>query len=122
MADVICRICGEPWDTWGVETGEGDLTREEYRELIAGEGCPACGGEPPCANCWHPKRRHESVLRKGDRRCTVVETVGLAFHSNGWVKEQCPCTEYAPKVGDDHTEDHFGSIEGEDAEAWETLM
>jgi hypothetical protein len=29
-----------------------------YQQLLRGEGCPACGGEPPCRNCGHVGREH----------------------------------------------------------------
>jgi len=40
MGDIICRRCGEPWDSWGVF--HGDLTKEEVKKLLKGEGCPCC--------------------------------------------------------------------------------
>uniref|UniRef100_A0A6M3X615 Uncharacterized protein n=1 Tax=viral metagenome TaxID=1070528 RepID=A0A6M3X615_9ZZZZ len=45
MGDILCRICGEPWDA-GARHG-GDMTAGEYRMLIRGEGCPACKGKRP---------------------------------------------------------------------------
>jgi hypothetical protein len=52
MGDIICRVCGEPWDAYGVimslRKPEGDdLTPQEARDLLAGRGCPCCRGQPP---------------------------------------------------------------------------
>jgi len=43
--DLICPICGEPWDRAGVYgslKGDGDMTREEAELFLNGWGCPAC--------------------------------------------------------------------------------
>jgi hypothetical protein len=43
--DLICPICGEPWDKAGVYgslRGEGDMTKEEAELFLNGWGCPAC--------------------------------------------------------------------------------
>ena len=48
MADIICRVCGEPWDsTGGLHHSHSDLTWWQYKQLIHGMGCPCCGGEYP---------------------------------------------------------------------------
>jgi len=44
MGDIICRNCGEPWDSYGAR--HGDMTHAEYQMLISGKGCPACQGKP----------------------------------------------------------------------------
>ena len=38
--DVYCKKCGEPWDYYGVL--HGDMTPEEARRFLRGEGCPCC--------------------------------------------------------------------------------
>jgi len=38
--DIHCKICGEPWDAWGVYNG--DMTSEEKERFLRGEGCPCC--------------------------------------------------------------------------------
>ncbi len=73
MPDVTCAICAEPWDVWGAKTGEGDLTRQEYRQLVAGTGCPACGGRPLC-QCGHAHAYHIGMLVPESRRCRVGGT------------------------------------------------
>ena len=45
MGDVICNICGEPWDFWGMM--HGDMTKTEARTMLSGEGCPCCKGKRP---------------------------------------------------------------------------
>src|SRR5262245_57287784 len=44
MADILCVLCREPWDSYGItyDIGEGDMTREEVKQFKRGEGCPAC--------------------------------------------------------------------------------
>ena len=44
MGDIICRNCGEPWDSYGARHG-GDMDNREYRMLISGKGCPSCKGQ-----------------------------------------------------------------------------
>jgi hypothetical protein len=53
MGDLICVRCGEPWDSYGITyaRGEGDLTREEVRRFLNGEGCPSCGFGTICPKC-----------------------------------------------------------------------
>jgi hypothetical protein len=41
MSDILCALCGEPWDAYGVR--HGDMTPEEAAQFLAGRGCPACG-------------------------------------------------------------------------------
>ena len=38
--DLICNVCGEPWDNWGVS--HGDMIKVEKRRFYAGKGCPSC--------------------------------------------------------------------------------
>lgn len=45
MADVLCRVCGEPWDAWGAN--HGDMKWWEYDLFRAGKGCPSCEGVRP---------------------------------------------------------------------------
>jgi len=39
--DIECAKCGEPWDSYGVHH-HIDMTKQEARRFLAGEGCPAC--------------------------------------------------------------------------------
>lgn len=45
MGDIHCRICGEPWDAYGVDNG--DMTRLEAKLFKGGLGCPSCKGKKP---------------------------------------------------------------------------
>jgi len=38
--DLICNVCGEPWDSWGVS--HGDMTKRERKIFYEGKGCPSC--------------------------------------------------------------------------------
>ena len=114
MSDVTCRICGEPWNTWGVQTDKGDLSHDEYRTLIRGEGCPHCEGFPLCANCGHTWRGHsKQVYGPGGGPCSEIN------YCYGIDPYQCECAAYVPRRA--HDNEHYGSIEGEDSEAWEVL-
>lgn len=123
MPDVTCRVCGEPWDTWGCLSGEGDLSGHEYRQLIAGRGCPACNGHPPC-ECGHHKREHgpgpfarylpADGAGAADHGCRGVEHLGYGGRLD------CTCAGYRPRGGG-HDREHFDSIEGEDLETWEEV-
>lgn len=45
--DILCKRCGEPWDSYGATSGS-DMTRWEYQRMKKGEGCPCCAGKEPC--------------------------------------------------------------------------
>jgi hypothetical protein len=107
--DVYCRICNEPWDTWGVSTGEGDLSLEEYRRLLRGEGCPYCKGQPLCT-CGHSRHDHyygECLAEEWDlaRRTYVM----------------CECLAYRPSRRD-YSRTWLGSIDGEALEDFECAL
>lgn len=40
MSDIICRLCGEPWDAYGAKNS--DMRPDEYARFILGKGCPSC--------------------------------------------------------------------------------
>jgi len=45
LGDIYCRKCGEPWDSYGVHASlrdDGDMSPEEARRFLRGEGCPSC--------------------------------------------------------------------------------
>lgn len=45
MSDILCRVCSEPWDAYGVH--HGDMMAWEAKLFKAGAGCPSCKGIPP---------------------------------------------------------------------------
>jgi hypothetical protein len=45
MSDILCRVCNEPWDIYGVS--HGDMMKWEARLFNHGAGCPCCEGEQP---------------------------------------------------------------------------
>ena len=49
MSDIVCAICGEPWDAYGV--CHGDMSPDEAKLFLAGEGCPSCGFGTLCPWC-----------------------------------------------------------------------
>lgn len=44
MGDIHCRVCGEPWDAYGIRHHE-DMTEREANAFRLGLGCPCCEGE-----------------------------------------------------------------------------
>ena len=42
MPDMKCRVCYEPWDSYGVR--HGDMALWESKLFLAGKGCPCCEG------------------------------------------------------------------------------
>jgi hypothetical protein len=45
MSDILCTVCGEPWDAYGVT--HGDMLAWQAKLFRAGAGCPSCKGELP---------------------------------------------------------------------------
>ena len=50
--DILCVICKEPWDAWGVR--HGDMAPWEADLFRKGAGCPCCEGEPPESGIAEP--------------------------------------------------------------------
>jgi len=48
--DIICRKCGEPWDSYGVHH-RMDMDEEEAQRFLRGEGCPCCDFGAKCPMC-----------------------------------------------------------------------
>lgn len=44
MSDVMCKVCGEPWDYCGAKDC-GDMEKGEWEAFKRGYGCPCCKGE-----------------------------------------------------------------------------
>jgi hypothetical protein len=46
MSQIICRICGEPYDvTGGLHYSHSDMPSFQFEQFIRGRGCPCCQGE-----------------------------------------------------------------------------
>lgn len=45
MSDILCAVCREPWDAYGVR--HGDMAPWEAKLFRAGAGCPCCKGQAP---------------------------------------------------------------------------
>lgn len=45
MSDLLCAVCNEPWDSYGVS--HGDMQPWEADLFRKGAGCPCCEGETP---------------------------------------------------------------------------
>lgn len=47
MSDVLCRLCGEPYDcTGGLTYTKQSMSWWEYEQFSRGLGCPCCEGDP----------------------------------------------------------------------------
>ena len=62
MGDIICRICSEPWDSYGVRQsltpdGDGDMSVSEAKMVLSGRGCPVCKGKQ-IIDCGKPEEDH----------------------------------------------------------------
>ena len=45
MSDLVCAVCGERWDAFGVrKDGTGDMAAWEAKLFLKGAGCPGCCG------------------------------------------------------------------------------
>ena len=72
--DIKCAKCHEPWDAYGVR--HGDMTPEESRRFLKGEGCPGCNFGTKCPDCsgtgkesnWSP---HSSCICGGNHYLIV---------------------------------------------------
>lgn len=53
MSDLVCVRCGDSWNAYGITyaKGDGDLTLQEVRKFLNGEGCPSCGFGMICPKC-----------------------------------------------------------------------
>lgn len=57
MSDITCSKCGEPWDGRDVQDAArssehvGDLTHDEARRFLTGDGCPSCSFGEACPSC-----------------------------------------------------------------------
>jgi len=72
IGDITCRVCGEPWDAYGVY--HGDMTPAEKTTFLKGKGCPTCGGNP-------------NKCEVGDEGSTICDN-----WESGRCKSDKPCT------------------------------
>jgi hypothetical protein len=64
MSDMLCSVCGEPWDAYGVR--HGDMTTEGAERFLAGEGCPVCEFRAIRSPAGDPWAAAESELEWSD--------------------------------------------------------
>lgn len=55
MGDMLCKVCGEPWDAYGIRH---EFTTAERLQFLNGKGCPCCKGKSD-----EPVPDFETVLR-----------------------------------------------------------
>lgn len=111
MGDIKCRICGEPWDSYGVHEslridGDGDMTASEAKMLLEGRGCPSCKGIPPV----YCKQKIE------DDSALVMDpgTMDICIHIEKWGSKCNAPKDYVCKDQQrsdvDHEEDFLESV------------
>jgi hypothetical protein len=74
LGDIYCKVCGEPWDAYGVRHHE-DMDAKEAAMLLSGRGCPSCKGKLP-VDCALPDALgipYHSVLMKPEPICPHFE-------------------------------------------------
>lgn len=77
MTDLICRKCGEPWDsTGGLHYSHSDLSWWEYAQLVRGVGCPCCEGEPKGDTDTNYTRWYKSVEQLSEGQVWASEKLG----------------------------------------------
>jgi len=49
MGDIICKVCGEPYDylAFDDDDDDEDFSLKELDFMLKGKGCPSCKGEKP---------------------------------------------------------------------------
>jgi hypothetical protein len=57
MGDIECRKCREPWDAFAHTYGE--MTDEEHKRFMGGEGCPSCRWGTVCVHCYGTGKQYE---------------------------------------------------------------
>lgn len=81
--DIICRRCGEPWDST-----EFDGVASEKSRFLRGVGCPSCNWGTSCPACSGRGKR-------GNAGCARCHGTGRYLTADRqWA--DCPCLETAP--------------------------
>lgn len=77
MVDILCRKCGEPWESYYVHQGkegfDGDEGNNAKMRFMSGQGCPACEWGTSCHHCGNSGKHTEwhgfNVIRRTDEPC-----------------------------------------------------
>jgi len=79
MGDIYCKVCGEPWDAYGVR--HGDMTPREANAFLKGLGCPCCKGVPPEGRPAPQREREflESLVDPANSDEDPIELLDQAF-------------------------------------------
>ena len=65
MSNIICRVCGEPWDMYGLK--HGDVKPDEADKILDGKGCPCCKfGTDPKKHEDHAEEYLNSLLSNSE--------------------------------------------------------
>jgi hypothetical protein len=95
MPDVICRKCGEPWDSYGLQNG--DVERTARRRILAGEGCPACGFGARCPSCAGSGKQKARFGTADCDHCYGLRTLTVWEVLNGPHSRRYPGIHYGSK-------------------------
>lgn len=130
MGDIYCKVCGEPWDSYGVHQslrpdGDGDMEPAEAKMLLSGRGCPGCKGKQvvdcgmPEANEWaFPFSLYSKECEHYDwGRCKAEKCI----KETDYRKPRKPISgmQFASSVVDNDDEDPIEAIAKMDKSVWE---
>jgi hypothetical protein len=75
MSDIRCSVCGEPFESYGID--HGDFLPWQAKLFRQGAGCPICEGEPRNGEPWQPQTISDVENGDGDEieRIHVAERV-----------------------------------------------
>lgn len=89
IGDITCKVCGEPYDAFGVY--HGDMSPAEKTQFLRGKGCPSCKGNPnKCELEWTYKNKPNCEFwdwgrcknkEKCDHKYTVKPRIEEFLHS-----------------------------------------
>lgn len=96
MADILCAVCGEPWDAYGVRH-HVDMDPLEAKKFLQGKGCPACGFGTHCPTCGGEGK--EKCWRCHGYKRILVETPPVYAPGGILVQPRTERYEVCPKCG-----------------------
>ena len=73
--NVICAQCGEPWEYFGICTG--DFEDHEILPFIAGDYCPCCYDYPKRRSGEFEEEHWASLLEATDDPDSILEFMPL---------------------------------------------
>lgn len=126
MGDIHCKVCGEPWDSYGVHHHE-DMDAREANMLLSGRGCPSCKGKP-VVDCGIMAEEHylfSSYAYMETKWCPHFDYAGhcnaeKCIKSKDYRRPRKPISgiEFATSVVENDDEDPLEAIAKMDKSVW----